>query len=249
MTLAQLKESLGLWKRREAARKVLHTKAQQDLLEARAGGESSAEIERLTDRRDERSAQLAEARGHIKRRLEQIEELKGKKVKRPTEKFRRSVYNQSSRNGVKPKVIVLHSTESHNRPGTSDLESIASWFNNPAAGSSSHVVNDAEGFSAQLVPDSRKAWTQAAYNPQSLSVEQIGFASQSSWPLAQLRNTAKYIAYWSKKYGIPITSSTTHGVTLHSRLGAAGGGHHDPGNNYPFERVLELARDYKANGW
>ncbi len=251
MTLKELQDSLKLWTRREAERKKLHTVAQQDLLEARAGGVTGPELKRLTDRRDLRSEQLKEARDRIAERLKQIDEKRGQKVKRPAEKFKRSVSNQSSRNGVKPKLIVLHSTESHNRAGTGDLESIASWFNNPAAGASSHVVNDNEGFSAQLVPDSNKAWTQAFYNPQSLSIEQIGFASQgkSDWTDAQLRSTAKYIAYWSKKYGIPITSSTTHGVTLHSRLGAAGGGHHDPGNNYPFERVLELARGYAKNGW
>ena len=42
-----------------------------------------------------------------------------------------NVRNQSSRNGRKPKIIVLHTTEGHNRPGLSDLDSLVSMFDNP----------------------------------------------------------------------------------------------------------------------
>jgi hypothetical protein len=38
-------------------------------------------------------------------------------------------------------------------------------------------------------------------------------------------------------------------VCQHSDLGAAGGGHHDCGPGYPFDRVLAMARDLKQNGW
>lgn len=166
---------------------------------------------------------------------------------------RRNVRNQSSRNGGRPDLIVLHTTESHNRPGTSDLTSIAAWFDNPAAQASSHVVVDADGTSARLVSDGMKAWTQAAYNPRALSVEQIGHAStsRSVWKRSyrlELDETARWIAYWSRKHDIPIRRVRPHqsGVIGHQGLGIAGGGHHDPGEHYPWRYVLGRARVYRV---
>jgi hypothetical protein len=160
----------------------------------------------------------------------------------PRPEITASVVNQSSRNGVKPRIIVLHTTEGHNRPGLSDLRGLVSFFDNPSSRVSSHVANDAEGNDARIVPDERKAFTQAAFNSVALSIEQIGFASQTHFPEAQLRNTASWIAHWSKKFGIPITHSTRHGVCQHKDLGSAGGGHHDCGPHYPLAKVLSMAR-------
>src|SRR5688572_28656701 len=87
------------------------------------------------------------------------------------------VRNQSARDaGAKVQLLVLHSTESHNRPGNEDLAAIAAWFDNPSSQASSHVVIDADGNSARLVADERKAWTCAGFNSVSLNIEQIGFA-------------------------------------------------------------------------
>lgn len=251
MSLTALKASLALWERREKKRKQLHTVAQQDLMEARARGASGKELQALVDRRDLRSRQLTEARNLIKRRIEQIEAKQRKKVRRPHERIKRNVRNRSSRNGAPERLIVLHSTESHNRAGLSDILSIWNWFDNPGSQASSHVIVDDEGMSARCVPDGEKAWTQASYNPQSLSVEMIGFAAQgkAAWTDAQVRKVAQYIAYWSTKHGIPIRVSTVHGVCTHKMLGAAGGGHVDPGPAFPLERCLKLAQSYKENGW
>jgi hypothetical protein len=49
----------------------------------------------------------------------------------PRPEVTKIVRNQSSRNGIKPKLIVLHSTESKNVPGLSDLQAIGNWFDNP----------------------------------------------------------------------------------------------------------------------
>lgn len=251
MTLVQLKASLALWTRREKARKLLHTAAQQDLLEARAGGVTGKALQTLIDRRDLRSRQLKEARDNVAKRLKDIEKAERNKVRRPHEKIKANVVNKSSRNGVKPAIIVIHSTESHNRPGTSDLQSIVDWFNNPSAQASSHVLVDDEGYSARCVPDSWKAWTQAAFNPPALSIEMIGFAAEASneWTPAQYKKVAQYLAYWSKKYGIPLIKSTTFGVCRHMDLGAAGGGHHDPGVNFDLDKLLALAKSLLATGW
>jgi hypothetical protein len=168
--------------------------------------------------------------------------FKAMRTSEPRPEISASVVNQSSRNGVKPRLIVLHTTEGHNREGLEDLRGLVSFFNNPASQVSSHVANDAEGNDARIVPDERKAFTQAAFNSVSLSIEQIGFASQKQFTEAQLRNTAHWIAHWSKKFGIPIRHSTTHGVCQHKDLGPQGGGHHDCGPNYPFGKVLSIAR-------
>lgn len=166
----------------------------------------------------------------------------------------RIVRNRSSREGAQPSLIVLHTTEGHNVSGISDLEGLASWFDNPSAQASSHIGNDAEGHDSRMVPDEDKAWTQSAFNRVSLSIEQVGFASTSrdEWftqARHQLANSAKWVAYWSRKYGIPIRRARTlggsvirSGVASHAQLGVSGGGHHDPGSAYPFKYVLYLAR-------
>jgi N-acetyl-anhydromuramyl-L-alanine amidase AmpD len=166
----------------------------------------------------------------------------------PTPEVTRNVRNQSSRHGAKPVLIVLHDTEGANVPGIRDLQGLGDWFDNPKAQASSHSANDAEGNDARFVPDSQKAWHVAGFNSVSLGIEQIGFATQKVWPKAQLQNTAEWIAYWSHLHDIPIrrgevsgTRVVKPGVVMHSELGTFGGGHHDPGNNYPLALVITMA--------
>lgn len=165
--------------------------------------------------------------------------------------------NQSERTGVPLNLIVLHDTEGANLPdSTADLVGLGSWFARPIE-ASAHVATDSDGNSGRYVSDRKKAWHCMAYNSASLGIEQVGFASQSrltwlkNWK--QLRETARWIAYWSLKYHIPIRKASVSngsvlrsGVTRHMDLGVIGGGHLDPGSNYPFYRVLLLARAYKA---
>jgi N-acetylmuramoyl-L-alanine amidase-like protein len=164
----------------------------------------------------------------------------------PQPEITASVCNQSSRGGLKPRIIVLHTTEGHNRPGLTDLDGLVRFFDSPSSQASSHVANDAEGNDARMVPDDAKAWTQAAFNAVALSIEQIGFAAQTTWPEAQLRNTASWVAHWSQRWDIPLVRSTTLGVCQHVDLGASGGGHHDCGSDYPFDRVVALARELQG---
>lgn len=163
---------------------------------------------------------------------------------------RRNVRNQSARTSS-IKAVVIHSTESDNRVGTSDLASIGAWFDNPGAQASSHVCTDADGQSARYVPDSRKAWHGGSYNSQTLGIEQIGRAAQSSWSDREIDETARWVAYWSLKHKIPIRVGavsggqvTKTGVVTHSMLGSLGGGHHDPGTGYPMDRMLRRARHF-----
>jgi N-acetyl-anhydromuramyl-L-alanine amidase AmpD len=151
---------------------------------------------------------------------------------------RRSVVNQSSRGGVSPDTIVLHSTEGSGFPG--------GWFNNPAAQASSHVAVGRKGNSERYVADASKAWTQGNWNPRSLSIEIVGFADgpQSQWTKAQVREVARWVAHWSIQYNIPITRRAGNGVCTHKDISGPGG-HHDPGT-FPVARCLEIARVIKA---
>lgn len=154
--------------------------------------------------------------------------------------------------GARPRLIILHDTEGHNVKGLADLKQLGGIFLSGEPPRSCHVATDAEGQSGRFVRDGDAAWQAVAYNRAGLGIEQIGFASQTSWPGAQLHETARWIAHWSRVHGIPIRRARTaggvvlrSGVTTHAALGRAGGSHSDPGGHYPFHHVLELARDFR----
>lgn len=173
---------------------------------------------------------------------------------RPNVVHRHIVSNQSSRNGVVPDLITIHTTEGQEIPDSArDLIGLGNFFDVPSTDASSHVANDSDGQSARYVVDSQKAWTQAFFNPRCLSIEQVGFASRwwKMWRTKdrdQLRETARWIAHWSIKYDIPIRRSLggrRSGVATHKSLGAAGGGHVDPGIGFPMLLCLRMARQIK----
>jgi N-acetylmuramoyl-L-alanine amidase len=160
------------------------------------------------------------------------------------------VKNQSSREGGRPKLIVLHTTEG----GT--FESLINEFNNSESEASSHVANNARGESIRFVRDQAKSWSVCSYNPYTLNIEQIAFAkfSKKEWFTSQdkqLSNTAAWCAEWSIKYGIPLRKGLASGITLwiqrsgivqHKDLGTLGCGHSDCGSGYPQRYVTRVAR-------
>jgi hypothetical protein len=175
----------------------------------------------------------------------------------PKPELVRLVRNKSSRGGVKPGLITIHTTEGSNHAGITDLRGLGELFDSPGAEASSTVANDGDGNDARFVRDEDKAWTQASDNPFCLSIEQVGFAatSREDWYHKyphQLANTAKWIAYWSEKWDIPIRRGVApagllirSGVASHKQLGISGGGHWDPGPGYPMRYVLLLAKYLK----
>jgi N-acetylmuramoyl-L-alanine amidase len=161
----------------------------------------------------------------------------------------RFVVNQSSRNGVRPQVQVLHYTVSPNRPGWSDVNAIVAMFNTPSFQASSNFVIDGEGNCAYIVPIEAKAWTQAAGNPFAISYEVINTGSESVYMapagLAKLRLVVQEVA---RRTGIPLRRGavsnctvTVTGIVQHSDFGICGGGHGDIG---PF--ALAPVIDYVA---
>lgn len=229
-------------------------------------GDLRDELDRAkaTHRPQGKRAAIKAKRKSLRDRINQIEarieKLRAKRKARrqgrsskPTVVYTRISPNKSSRGGVAPSLIVLHSTESDNIPGSiQDLVNLTNYFALSSAQASSHVLTDSDGHSARCVPDGDKAWTQAYYNPWCLSIEQIGRAASERWTDAHVAETARWIARWSKKYGIPIQRGSVSdgtivrpGVVTHKDLSILGGGHVDPGANFPFDRCLELAKKFK----
>jgi hypothetical protein len=147
----------------------------------------------------------------------------------------RLVQNYSTRRGVRPRIFVLHYTVSPNRPGWSDVNGIVSLFDRPAFAASSNYVIDAEGHCAYIVRESDKAWTQAALNPVSISVEAINTGHETSYlGMAGLSKLALVVSDALKRWEIPVQLGEVRGgvvvrpgIVDHGMLGVVGGGHHD----------------------
>ncbi len=158
----------------------------------------------------------------------------------------RFVRNQSSRNGVRPQVQVLHYTVSPNRPGWDDVNAIVAYFNNPSSQASSHFIIDREGNCAYIVPIEAKSWTQATGNPIAVSYEIINSGSEGSYMdtagYVKLRHVAGQVA---ARTGIPMRrgsingcSSSRTGIVQHADGGICWGGHHDIGP-YSVDAVVK----------
>jgi N-acetyl-anhydromuramyl-L-alanine amidase AmpD len=158
------------------------------------------------------------------------------------------------------RVIVLHSTESHDREGVSDVEGILNYLRDQGLGV--HYCVDGEGYLGQGAEHHHLVYHCKGANSFSIGIEQVGFAAWKTrrwlWDPTehgkvarkQLVKVAELIAYIADSEGIPIKRSTTHGVACHKDFPA--GGHWDPGPGYPLGYVLRRARkirrQYRSNG-
>ena len=157
----------------------------------------------------------------------------------------------SSRGGTAVRLVVLHTAE-----GSRTIESLGSWFANPANQVSSHVgIDDKPGgvVGEYVHRDNGSAWTAAAANPYSTQAELCGFASWSSADWSghdqMLMTAAAWVAEECAHFGIPIVRLTaaqaqdghSRGVCQHVDLGSAGGNHWDCGPAFPMDQVLAWA--------
>jgi N-acetyl-anhydromuramyl-L-alanine amidase AmpD len=155
----------------------------------------------------------------------------------------------------RPTRIILHDTESHDTKGLTDLKGIAEFWDRQDEGFGAHVGVDAEGNSARYVNDEQIAWHTGGRNTGSLGIEMIGFASFSllKWRRrkAQMEKVARWLAYWSSEYGIPLERNVEHGVSTHraQSLAFRTSTHTDPGIFFPMRSVLKRARELKRTGW
>lgn len=166
--------------------------------------------------------------------------------------------NKSSRGGSGVRLVVIHTAE-----GARSFRDLGGFFANASAQASSHVgIDDERGTIGEYVRRADKAWTQANYNPQCVSVELCAAPISSSYPCGanwsadewnrhdgMLANLADWIREECAFYGLPIEKLSSgaaqgsgRGVCGHNDLGAGGGGHWDPGPNFPWTRVMDMAR-------
>lgn len=161
--------------------------------------------------------------------------------------------NISSRGGAKVRLIVVHTSE-----GAQTYQSLGNFFANPSSQVSSHTGIDdaAPGTIGEYCGRSNKSWTAAEANPYAVQTELCtpsGAAqgwSAATWASKKtmLANCAAWIAEEAAQFGIPIVKLTpaqaqggAAGVCGHGDLGAMGGGHTDPGPNFPWSDVLAMA--------
>lgn len=100
-------------------------------------------------------------------------------------------------------------------------------FQNTANQASAHVVLPGSavlGKATQMVPWSKKAWTEADYNPTSVEIECADALWLGHDPHG-LQVAARITAFLLHKYGLPARWSKEKGFCRHADLGSLGGGH------------------------
>ena len=147
----------------------------------------------------------------------------------------RLVGNFSSRNGVAPRLFVPHYTVSSNRPGFDDVNAITALFDRASFAASSTYVIDRDGNCNYIVREADKPWTQATFNPVSISVEIINTGSER--PLftpSGMRRFARIASDSAGRWDIPVRRGMVAGCRVvrsgfvdHNDLGPCGGGHVD----------------------
>jgi hypothetical protein len=165
------------------------------------------------------------------------------------------VRNYSSRHGAPIDLGVIHWTGSPITSGPSGGLAIVRWFDTPAAEASSTDVTDQEGRCWYTVPETAKAWTQAAANPWSVSVEIVNPGVLPLFRTAAARNTVlRLMVGWHRRWGIPYRIGAVNsncvpirsGFLAHRDLGRCGGGHPDVGVPSAVPSLVASARALDA---
>lgn len=148
---------------------------------------------------------------------------------------RLNTHNFSTRAGQPIRLLVAHYTVSRNVPGWADVNANADFLNRASTKASANAIIDAEGNCAYTVPIDLKAWTQAAANPYSVSIEFVAMGDEGRLTTAQVDRGGRFFADVARREHIPVRLGavdascrpTRSGVLDHAMLEACGGGHHD----------------------
>lgn len=111
--------------------------------------------------------------------------------------------------GVLPTEACIHYTVSPNLTGWGDVLGTQAYFINTRVGSSTFIV-DFEAHVLQMVPLSKKSWTQGSFNPKcrfSIEIIATGRETRAQWlasPLFKKRVLASLMRDNMRRYGIPL---------------------------------------------
>jgi len=133
------------------------------------------------------------------------------------------------------------------------VNSVVALFNTWAFQASSNYVIDSEGNCAYIVREVDKAWTQAALNPDAVSVEVINTGHEPVYAAAVgLEKIGLIVSDATCRWKIPVQQGATSGglvtrsgIVDHSSLGVAGGGHHDI-TPYAVPQVIAAVKAARA---
>jgi len=158
------------------------------------------------------------------------------------------------RNGIKPRLIVIHTMETPENFGRA--HQVAVWFSGAnAPQASAHYMVDNEDI-YQTVLEANTAWAVDDWdlNQSSISVEHAGNAAQTpaqwtdAYSKAELALSARLTADIAHRNGIPAVKLSPADI-LAGKAGFCGhnditiakeiaGGHTDPGPNFPWTSYL-----------
>jgi hypothetical protein len=130
------------------------------------------------------------------------------------------VRNYSSRNGAPVLIFVFHFTVSRDSGWAGVLGNVR-WFDTAAASASSTYVADRlHGACALTVPETAKAWAQAAYNPWALSLEVTATGHEGSYlPPGPGRQKVLYLMHRAHRiYKVPYTHCAVGGGRILRRV-------------------------------
>lgn len=120
-----------------------------------------------------------------------------------------------------------------------------------------HVTVDSDSI-VWMLPDDHTAWHVRGYNSPSLGIEIATQAHRwddapDEWLAGVVENVAKVLAIWSQRHDIPLrriskaqADDGQKGVVAHADLDP--GRRSDPGDDFPWKRVLDRAREIVLEG-
>jgi len=148
----------------------------------------------------------------------------------------------------------------HTSEGATTRGSLRNWICNPDSQVSYHfaVDNESSGVCDQYVSTDYKSWAQANYNPYALtgcfctpSGASSGW-SRDYWlknEMVAIENMAAIVGDQCRKYGIPFVALNSSqaqagqpGIAQHMNYGAGGSNHHDCGQGFPIDVLIDLAK-------
>lgn len=156
--------------------------------------------------------------------------------------------------GLNRRCIGFHTTE-----GAQTAESLRNFVSQSSAKVSYHFAVDmahGDNWAMQYVRDGDRAWAQASYNSQCLSIcfcTPSGAASgwsRSTWLSkgAMLTAAARLAGELSRRFNVPLlglnnsqAQGSSKGLCEHKNFGSAGGGHHDCGPGFPMDEIIKRA--------